>query len=112
MKRSLTDSWELGGVRIRRGQAVIAVMGSANRDRAQFTDPDRLDVARPDNHHLAFGWSAHFCFGAGLARLEGRLALEALLRRFPDPHLVPDGQTWRPNLGLRGMSTLMVAPGW
>src|SRR6266550_3694549 len=62
---------EIGGKLIRKGQAVIAVMGAANRDPERFPDPDRLDLGRTDNRHLAFGWASHFCFGAALARIEG-----------------------------------------
>src|SRR6185312_3331063 len=63
---------ELGGRKISKRQAVIAIMGAANRDPERFPDPDRLDLARPDNKHVAFGWAAHFCFGAPLARFEGQ----------------------------------------
>src|SRR5258707_6164960 len=72
---------EIGGKQIRKGQAVIAVMGAGNRDPKRFPDPDRLDVGRTDNRHLAFGWASHFCFGAPLARIEGQLTLEAIARR-------------------------------
>jgi cytochrome P450 len=98
----------LGGKDIGQGQAVIAVMGAANRDPARFPDPDRLDLARTDNRHVAFGWASHFCFGAPLARMEGQIALETMLRRLPDlqPATVP--VAWRPNLGLRGLDALPV----
>jgi cytochrome P450 len=98
---------EMGGKKIRERQAVIAVMGAANRDPERFPDPDRLDLARQDNRHLAFGWAAHFCFGAALARLEGQIAFEAILTRFPN--LALDSATplvWRENLGLRGLKAL------
>ena len=98
---------ELDGRLIRKGQAAIAVMGAANRDPDRFPDPDRLDVARQDNRHVAFGWAAHFCFGAPLARVEGQVAFEALLRRMPN--LALDGPLeWRTNLGLRGLTSLPV----
>jgi pimeloyl-[acyl-carrier protein] synthase len=100
---------EMGGKQIRKRQVVIAVMGAANRDPERFTEPDRLDISRQDNRHLAFGWAAHFCFGAALARLEGQIAFETLLRRLPN--LALDTTTpleWRHNLGLRGLTALPV----
>ena len=100
---------ELGGRRIRKGQAVIAIMGAANRDPARFPDPDRLDVGRPDNRHLAFGWAAHFCFGAPLARIEGQIALEALVPGLVMPDREPGPLVWRTNLGLRGLTALPVS---
>ena len=98
----------LGGQRIRRRQAVIAVMAAANRDPERFPDPDRLDLTRPDNRHLAFGWAAHFCFGAPLARLEGQIAVATLLRRLRDVRLEPSPLVWRTNLGLRGLTALPI----
>jgi pimeloyl-[acyl-carrier protein] synthase len=99
----------LGGQSIRKGDSVMAVMAAANRDPLRFPDPDRLDLGRTDNRHLAFGWGRHFCFGAPLARLEGRLVFEALLRRYPTIALLPDALTWRQNLGLRGLDRLPVS---
>lgn len=96
----------LGGKQLRKRDAVIAVMAAANRDPERFTDPDRLDFDRPDNRHVAFGWAAHFCFGAPLARLEARIAFETLLRRFPTLALTGEDLVWRENLGLRGMESL------
>jgi len=93
---------------IRRGQATIAVLGAANRDPERFPDPDRLDVTRTDNRHVACGWAAHFCFGAPLARIEGQVAFEALLRRLPQLTLEAGALAWRTNLGLRGLTALPV----
>jgi pimeloyl-[acyl-carrier protein] synthase len=99
---------QLGGKQIRKRQAVIAVMAAANRDPERFPEPDRFDVERADNRHLAFGYAAHFCFGAPLARMEGQVAFAALLRRFENIQLVPQDLTWRTNLGLRGLTSLKV----
>jgi cytochrome P450 len=101
----------LGGKELRRGDAVIAVMAAGNRDPQRFAEPDRLDLARKDNRHLAFGWAAHFCFGAALARLEGQIAFDTLLRRLPDLTLRQDAPEWRENLGLRGLKSLAVGFG-
>jgi pimeloyl-[acyl-carrier protein] synthase len=98
----------LGGKNIRKRQAVIAVMGAGNRDPERFPDPDRLDLTRQDNRHLAFGWAAHFCFGAPLARMEGQIAIGTLLERFPSVALQPEPIVWRENLGLRGLKALHV----
>jgi cytochrome P450 len=106
--RLAPQDMQMGGKTIRKRQAVIAVMGAANRDPERFPDPDRLDLARQDNRHLAFAWGAHFCFGAPLARLEGEIALETMLRRMPGMSLEPSPVTWRENLGFRGLTALPV----
>jgi cytochrome P450 len=99
---------ELGGKLIRKRQAVIAVMAAANRDPERFPDPDRLDLERQDNHHLAFGYAAHFCFGAPLARIEGQVTIDVLARTLPNLALEPGPLVWRENLGLRGLKALPV----
>ncbi|HEV7129226.1 MAG TPA: cytochrome P450 [Ktedonobacterales bacterium] len=99
---------DMGGKSIAKGQAVMAVMAAANRDPERFPDPDRFDIRRPDNRHVAFAWAHHFCFGAPLARLEGQIVFEALLQRMPNLRLDSSTLTWRQNLGLRGLSTLPV----
>jgi cytochrome P450 len=99
----------LGGKNIRKRQAVIAVMGAGNRDPERFPEPNRLDLGRQDNRHLAFGWAAHFCFGAPLARLEGQVAFSTLLTRFPNLTLESGPLVWRENLGLRGLKALNVS---
>jgi pimeloyl-[acyl-carrier protein] synthase len=107
--RLAPDDVELGGKKIRKRQAVIAVMGAANRDPERFPDPDRLDINRKDNRHVAFAWASHFCFGAPLARIEGKIAFETVLRCMPNLRLEPGPITWRENLGLRGLTALKVA---
>lgn len=99
---------ELGGKQIRARQAVVAVMGAANRDPERFPDPDRLDLGRQDNRHVAFAWGPHFCFGAPLARLEAHIAFETLLRRLPAMELTAEPLAWRQNLGLRGLLALPI----
>jgi cytochrome P450 len=106
--RIAPEDIDICGQRIRKGQAVYAVMGAANRDPQRFPEPDRLDVGRRDNRHVAFGWAAHFCFGAALARTEGQVAFGTMLRRCPNLDLEPGPLEWRSNLGLRGLTALTV----
>jgi hypothetical protein len=98
----------MGGKPIRKGQSVIAVMAAGNRDPERFPDPDRVDIERKDNRHLAFGWASHFCFGAPLARMEGQIAFGTILRRLKNLALASEDFVWRENLGLRGLSALPV----
>jgi cytochrome P450 len=87
--------------------AVVAI-GAANRDPAHFPEPDRLDLARADNRHIAFGFGIHFCLGAPLARLEGQIALGTLARRLPRLALATDAPEWRESQVLRGLKALPV----
>ncbi len=106
--RLAPDNLVLGSKRIKKRDAVMAVMAAANRDPARFADPDRLDLERQNNRHLAFGWAAHFCFGAPLARIEAQVAFPTLLRRLGGLALEPGPLVWRQNLGLRGLEALPV----
>jgi cytochrome P450 PksS len=100
----------VAGVAIPRGATVLAVLASANRDERQFEHPDRLDITRENNRHLAFGQGAHFCLGAPLARLEGQIAINTLLHRLPDLHLAVPVKSlrWRTTPVLRGLEALPV----
>jgi len=109
--RLAPDDLVLGDKRIKKRDAVMAVMAAANRDPARFPEPDRLDLTRKDNRHVAFGGAAHFCFGAPLARIEGQIAFPTLLRRLPNLALDSAPLVWRQNLGLRGLSALPVTFG-
>ena len=107
--RIALEDLELHGRRIRRGQQVILLLGSANHDPEQFEEPERLDVARADAHrHLAFGYGAHYCVGAPLARLEAEVAIQGLLERYPSMKLAGDATDWNDNLILRGLRSLPV----
>jgi cytochrome P450 len=81
--RTATRDVEIAGTRIPRGAYVVPLLGSANRDERQFPDPDRFDVTRSPRGHVGFGFGEHFCLGAALARLEARVALEALIPELP-----------------------------
>ncbi len=102
---------EIGGRHIRQGQLVAVLLGSANRDPTRFADPERLDLAREDNRHLAFGHGAHFCLGAQLARLEAQAALGFLLRRFPDFRGPVEPEGWKRSAILRGPTALPLELG-
>jgi cytochrome P450 family 142 subfamily A polypeptide 1 len=89
MRRTVTEDHELDGKQLHAGDEVLLMYGSGNRDDRVFDDPERFDVTRAHNHHVAFGFGTHFCLGASLARLEIRVMFEELLRRIPDWRLVP-----------------------
>jgi cytochrome P450 len=107
--RSLVEEMEVGGVRFDKGDFVMLLLASGNRDPEQFEDPDRLDVARTPNNHLGFGFGIHHCLGAPLARMESQVALATLVRRAPDMALDVDEVTYKHNVVLRGMESLPVA---
>jgi cytochrome P450 len=106
--RHATADLDIGGHRVRAGETVIAVLGAANRDPALFADPDRLDLSRAPNRHLAFGGGIHFCLGAPLARMEARIAIPALLARLPGLELGPGQPVRRDTVTLRGLASLPV----
>ncbi len=109
-ERYAREDVEIAGVTIPRGALVLVAIVSANADETRFPAPERLDVARGDNRHLAFGLGPHYCLGAPLARMEGRIAIEELIRRFPNLRLaVPvERLRWRPSVSLRGLVSLPV----
>jgi cytochrome P450 len=102
---------ELGGKLIRRGDQVAISLAAANRDETIFAAPDGLDITRAENHHVSFGKGIHYCIGAPLARLEGQIAINTLLRRLPRLHLQidPASVVWRPGSFIIGLSSLPVA---
>jgi cytochrome P450 len=110
-ERYAREDVEVAGVAIPRGSLVLVGIVSANSDGSRFGQPERLDVARQDNHHVAFGLGPHYCLGSPLARLEARVAIGSLIRRFPDLRLAvpPEQLRWRAGMSLRGLVSLPVA---
>lgn len=106
--RVASEDIELDGHLIRRGEYVLLFIAAANRDPAQFPEPDRLDITRQDNRHLSFGYGIHFCIGGPLARLEAQIALGTLLRRMPNLQLATDTFEWEKLLALRKLKSLPV----
>ena len=108
--RIAPEDAELGGRQVRKGDSLTVVLAAANRDPLRFPDPDRLDLMRTDNRHLAFGWASHYCFGSPLSRMSGQVAFNSLLGRLPNLALKTT-PAWRQNMGMRGLSSLLVTFG-
>jgi pimeloyl-[acyl-carrier protein] synthase len=106
--RTALGDVEIGGKVIPKGGQAIIVLGAANRDPAQFPDPDRLDITRPDNRHIVFGYGIHHCLGAPLARVEGQVTINMLLRRMPNLQLTTAPLEWRETVTLRGLKALPI----
>jgi hypothetical protein len=104
-----TEDVELHGKRMRAGEMVFPLIGSADRDERQFPDADRLDVGRQPNRHLAFGHGIHFCLGGPLARVEGQIAFGSILRRFERIELREEHPPYMPKIFLRGLERLPLA---
>jgi cytochrome P450 len=99
---------EYYGTTVPAGSAMLMLVGSANRDERRYTDPDRFDIHRDEGAHLTFGYGLHFCLGAALARLEGRVALDEVLDRFPDWEIDDDRIALAPTSTVRGWESLPV----
>ena len=106
--RIAIDNIEIGNRTIQTGEKIILCLGSANRDPAQFPNPDQLNLNRCENNHLAFGDGIHYCLGAALARTQAQIAINTLVQQFPDLKLASDKLEWRKNMVLRGLKTLPV----
>jgi cytochrome P450 len=104
--RTVLEDVEIVGRQVRKGQGVVVLIGAANHDPEVFTSPERLDITRKEASNVSFGRGIHHCLGAPLARLEGRIAFEALLERFVDIRLGTDRPSFKDNIVLRGLKTL------
>jgi len=111
MARYATVDVPLSGGVVPAGDPVVVSRSAANRDPRVFPDPDRLDLTRSPNPHIGFGFGAHFCLGAPLARMELQVALDALLTRFPGLRFAtdPDELPWKTAMALRGLRSFPVA---
>ncbi len=106
--RCAVEDYEINGTPVRAGQDVILLAGSANRDPDAFESPDQLDFNRPKHDHISFGRGIHYCLGAALARLEGRIAFEMLLERFDSLRLLKERAVFHHSIVLRGLETLPI----
>lgn len=107
--RIATVNFEIGNQTIQAGEKVVLCLGAANRDPEQFPDPDRLNINRDPNPHVAFGDGIHYCLGAGLARIQVQIAINALIQQFPDLKLASNKLELRKNAVLRGFKALPVS---
>jgi cytochrome P450 len=111
MGRIVRKTHEVRGATLKEGDRLFAIINAANRDEAQFTEADTVDIGRQPNRHLTFGQGPHFCLGAQLARLEARLALPALIERFPDMGPGSSPPVWLDSLVMRGLKSLPIRTG-
>jgi cytochrome P450 len=109
--RYTTADIELHGTTVPAGSKVLLLTGSAGRDEREYPDADRFDVRREFRQHVSFGYGIHYCVGANLARVEGRIAIEETLKRFPTWELVPGGTVRQHTSTVRGYSQVLVRPG-
>nr|WP_261779941.1 cytochrome P450 [Paenibacillus xylanexedens] len=108
--RWAAENVEFQGIQIRQGDMMLVALSSANRDSSQYENPDTFDITRKVNDHIAFGKGIHYCLGAPLARLEGEIAINALLHRLPEIRLNTDAELleWRPGMIIRGLKAFPV----
>ena len=107
--RVALEDVEFDGRQVKKGQGIMVLLGSANRDPEVFSEPDRLDLTRQEANHISFGRGIHHCLGASLARLEGRLTFEAIMERFADIRMQTDRPVFRDNIILRGLEVLPIS---
>ena len=106
--RIATDDLEIGNQQIKAGEKIVLCLGAANRDPAQFPNPDQLNINREQNHHVAFADNIHYCLGAALARLETQIAINTLIQELPNLKLAMDKLEWRKSIVIRGLKALTL----
>ncbi|MDP3768706.1 MAG: cytochrome P450, partial [Dehalococcoidia bacterium] len=106
--RVALEEIEIGGQVMQEGELAFCMLAAANRDPAVFENPEQLDITRQNNQHVAFGFGIHYCLGAPLARAEGQIAFETLLRRMPNPQLATEQLEWGGTFILRGLKRLPI----
>ncbi|MGF2038356.1 MAG: cytochrome P450 [Nostoc sp. CmiVER01] len=106
--RIATDDLEIGNQQIKAGEKIVLCLGAANRDPAQFSNPDQLNINREQNHHVAFADNIHYCLGAALARLETQIAINTVIQELPNLKLARDKLEWRKNIAIRGLKSLRL----
>lgn len=109
LTRIATDNLEIGNQTIKAGEKIVLCLGAANRDPAQFPEPDQLNINREQNHHVAFADSIHYCLGAALARLEAQIAINTLIQKFPNLKLASNQLKWKKSIVLRGLKALPIS---
>jgi cytochrome P450 len=106
--RIATEDLTIAGNAVKEGQVVFPMVAAANRDPAHFRDPEKLDISRQNNHHIAFGSGVHACLGQPLARLEAHIAFGTLARRIRNPRLATESLEWGPSFILRGLKSIPI----
>ena len=109
VSRIALEGLQIGDKQLAKGERLSLNIGSANRDPAQFNNPNQFDIQRNEGRHLGFGFSIHFCLGAALARMEAQAVIGSVVRRMPELRLEEPGLEWRSHPVLRGLTTLPVA---
>ncbi|WP_292794707.1 cytochrome P450 [Nostoc sp. NMS7] len=109
LTRIATDNLEIGNQTIKAGEKIVLCLGAANRDPAQFSEPDELNINREQNQHVAFADSIHYCLGAALARVETQIAINTLVQKFPDLKLKSNKLEWKKSIVIRGLNALPIS---
>ena len=108
ISRTALESYKIGDTQIKEGDRISLNLAAANRDPAQFSNPERFEITRSEGRHVGFGFGIHFCLGAALARMEGQAAIGSIVREMPNLRLGDQEMEWRPNPVLRGLKELPV----